>query len=471
MVQVPILSGIYAKTTADFARSFPVNLAPIAESGDGTGTGISKGYLKVAPGLRKVTSTVAIDRGGYVFNGRHMRVIGPMLYQVADDGVMTLVGSVGALGQGKPVTFAQSFDRLGIASDGALWYYKDDALTKVTDPDLGPVLSMAWQDGYFITTDGTSLIVTELNDPTSVDPLKYGSSEADPDPVTGILSLRGQVYALNRYTIEVFINGGTTGFPFARSRGGQIPKGCVGSAAFTPFVETFAFCGSGRNESPAIYLAGAGQGIRISPRGLDDALALLPEDKLAAVELEARNGAGMTELLVHLPNETWVYHWTASQQFDLPVWSRLAGGADVSSAYPARHFVFYGNEWWCGGADAIGVLDEQEPTFFGKSYGFQFDTPLVYNGRAGAIVHDLELVTLAGRVALEAFVDMSYTDDGVTWSQKRTASLGGVGDRDKRPCWRRGGRIRRWRGYRFSGLVSGPAAFARLEAQLEPLNG
>lgn len=468
MVQVPILSGIYAKTTADFARSFPVNLSPIAESGDGTGTGISKGYLKVTPGIRKVASTAGKDRGGYVFNGQHLRVIGETLFKIGLDGSPTAIGSVGA---GGPVTFAQSFDRVGISSGAGLWYYDGVGLTKVTDPDLGTVLSVAWQDGYFITTDGTSLVVTELNDPMSVDPLKYGSSEADPDPVTGLLTLRGQLYALNRFTIEVFINGGTTGFPFARSRGGQIPKGCVGAGAFSLFVETFAFCGSGRNEAPAIYLAGSGQGIRISPRGLDDALAALSADDLAAVELEARNGAGMTELLVHLPTQTWVYHWTASQQFDLPVWSILAGGLDLSQPYPGRHFVFDKNKWWCGTNEAIGVIDEAEPTFFGAKYAFQFDTPLLYNGRGGAIVHDLELVALGGRSGTPTAVHMSYSDDGVTWSQQRAASLGGAGARDTRPAWRKGGRIRLWRGYRFSGVVTGPAAFARLEAQLEPLNG
>jgi hypothetical protein len=43
-----------------------------------------------------------------------------------------------------------------------------------------------------------------LNDPTAVDPLKYGSSEADPDPILAIRKIRNEVYALNRHTVEVF---------------------------------------------------------------------------------------------------------------------------------------------------------------------------------------------------------------------------------------------------------------------------
>ena len=44
----------------------------------------------------------------------------------------------------------------------------------MTDLDLGVVLDFCWVDGYFMTTDGESLIVTELTDPMAVNPLKYG---------------------------------------------------------------------------------------------------------------------------------------------------------------------------------------------------------------------------------------------------------------------------------------------------------
>jgi hypothetical protein len=100
-----------------------------------------------------------------------------------------------------------SFDRLAIASGGRLYYW-NGTLTQVTDPDLGVVLDVVWVDGYFMTTDGESLVVTELSDPTQVNPLKYGSSEVDPDPVVALLKLRNEVYALNRNTIEVFDNVG-----------------------------------------------------------------------------------------------------------------------------------------------------------------------------------------------------------------------------------------------------------------------
>jgi hypothetical protein len=96
-------------------------------------------------------------------------------------------------------------------------------LTHVTDTDLGPVVDMLWIDGYTMTTDGTSIIVTELNDPTSVLPLKYGSAEEDPDMVTGLIKARDEAYALGQYTIQVFQNVGGNGFPVPAGQGREHP--------------------------------------------------------------------------------------------------------------------------------------------------------------------------------------------------------------------------------------------------------
>jgi hypothetical protein len=134
----------------------------------------------------------AFDRGGINWNGVMYRVMGTKLCTVSA-GAVSILGDVGGMG---PVTLDYSFDRLIIRSGTSLFYLKSGVLTQVTDPDLGPVLDAMWIDGYTMTTDGTSIVVTELNDPTSVKPLKYGSAEEDPDPVTGLIKLRDEPYIL-----------------------------------------------------------------------------------------------------------------------------------------------------------------------------------------------------------------------------------------------------------------------------------
>lgn len=123
------------------------------------------------------------------------------------------MGSV--LGSGY-CNFDYSFDYLAINSSPYLYLYSPEkGLKQVTDGDLGKVKDVVWIDGYFMSTDGEFLVVTELTDPFAVNPLKYGSSEADPDPINALFKLRNEVYALNRYTIEVFDNVGVKTFHLA----------------------------------------------------------------------------------------------------------------------------------------------------------------------------------------------------------------------------------------------------------------
>lgn len=465
-MQVPILAGVYGKTGPDFERSYPINLVPNVEE-----TGISKGYLRTAPGAVTKLTGAGFDRGGFVWNGSHYRVSGTSLLKIDPDLSTTTLGIIPGTGT---VAIDASFDRLAIAASGSLSYLQGTTLSGVTDPDLGTVVDMLWMDGYFVTTDGTSLVVTELNDPTSVDPLKYGSAEDDPDPLLGLLKLRGELYALGRYTIEVFHNSGSTGFPFARQRGAMIPKGVVGTRAKCLFVETFAFCGSGKDEQPGVYLAGSGQAVKISNRALDKALAALSDTELATVEMEARTGAGAQDLFVHLPDQTFVYSYNASQALDIPVWYRLASGSDAGDRYRIRNLTLVDGQWWCGDADsaAIGTLDDTTTRHFGAEAAIQFDASMIF-AEQGAICHALELIGSYGRAAVGADpkLFMSWTTDGVSFSQERAARIGGTGARAMRPAWRRNGRFAQWRSFRFRGVFDAPVSFSRLEAQLEPLGG
>lgn len=467
-MQLGILSGVYSQIGPDFERSYPLNLVPNVE-----GTGISSGYLRTAPGVDTFTTGRGKDGGGIVWNDLLYRVSGTKLISVTNDGVVELIGTVGGSGR---AGLTCSFDRLAVARNRKLYLYDTtNGFVQVTDPDLGPVLDVVWQDGYFITTDGTSIVVTELNDPTAVDPLKYGSSEADPDPIMGLGSRRGELIAFNRFTTEVFFNSGTTGFPFTRNRGAQVDKGIVGTAAKCRFLETYAFVGSGHNEQPQVYLLGEGQAQPISTREIDRLLAAMLDEDLAAVQIEAREGNGVKELYVHLPDQTLVYSHLASQDLNLPVWYRLAAGTDGLVPYRPRNFTLAYSEWHCGDAESsnLGVLTDLHGTVFDEPTNWQFDAQLVYSEGKGAVCHNLELVGFYGRAdpGQEPRLFMRWTDDGVEYSQERSARSGYSGQRSLRVAWRRNGFIRQWRSFRFRGVSGTPISFSRLEAELEALNG
>jgi hypothetical protein len=469
-MQLGILSGVYSQSGPDFEHSYPLNLVPNAEE-----TGISAGYLRSAPGVDTFATGKGKDGGGIVWNGVLYRISGTKLVKVTSAGIVTTLGTLGGTGQGR-MTF--SFDRLAVARNNNLYLYDTtNGFVQVTDVDLGVVIDLVWQDGYFVTTDGTSIVVTELNDPTSVDPLKYGSSEADPDPIMGIGSRRGELIAFNRTTTEFFFNAGTTGFPFERNRGAQIDKGVVGTHAKCRFLETYAMVGSGMNEQPQVYLLGEGQAATISTREIDRLLAQLTDEDLADIVLEAREGNGAKDLYLHLPDQTLVYSQLASQALEVPVWYRLASGTDANNPEPyrPRNFTLAYGAWHCGdlNSSSLGVLTDLHDNQFGEQAAWQFDAQLVYTKGLGAACHALELVGFYGRAnpGVEPMAFMSWTDDGLEYSQERAARLGFTGQRHLRVSWRRNGFLRNWRSFRFRGISGTCVSFSRLEAELEQLNG
>jgi hypothetical protein len=467
-MQVPILNGIYTDNGPDIRTSYPVNLVPVPKK-----SGISNGFLRPGDGLVSNGTGPGIDRGGINWNGTCYRVMGTKLVTVASNGAVSVLGDVGG-----PVTtlvtFDYSFDRLAIASGGRLYYWNSAlGLVQVTDPDLGVVLDVVWVDGYFMTTDGTSLVVTELADPTQVNPLKYGSSEADPDPVVALLKLRNEVYALNRNTIEVFDNVGGDFFPFQRIDGAQIQKGVIGTFGCCVYLETVAFLGSGRNEQPGIYLGANATAQKISTQEIDMLLLNYTEVQLAQVKLEARNDKNHQHLYVHLPDRTIVYDAAASEALGEQVWFTLTTSHVGFSQYRARNLVWAYDKWLVGDpqSSTIGYMVQDIGSHWGQIVRWEFGTLIAYNEGNGAIFNELELVALTGRVALgvDPIISTSYSVDGMAWSQDRPIRVGTTGSTKKRLAWFQQGHMRNWRIQRFRGDSQAHLSFARLEAQIEAL--
>jgi hypothetical protein len=465
-MQIPILNGIYTSTAGDFRVEYPRNMVPVVLK-----SGISDGYFRPADGIVGLGSGPGIDRGGIEWNGLLYRVMGTSLVSISSTNVVTTIGNVGGTGQ---VTFDYSFDYLAIASGGNLFLYRPSTgLQQVTDPDLGTVLDVVWVDGYFMTTDGEFLIVTELNDPFSVNPLKYGSSEADPDPVVALLKVRNEVYALNRHTIEVFDNVGGSLFPFQRVEGAQVQRGAIGTNACCIFMESIAFIGGGRNEAPAVWLIAGSNAEKISTREIDQILEEFTEDELSEVLVESRVDKGYRHLYIHLPDRTLVFDAAATTQAGSPVWFTLTSSIVGNSQYRAKNLVWVYNRWNVGDPASVnfGYLSDTLSSHWGVLNGWEFSTIIIYNESRGAIFHELELIALTGNSIFGADPSIwtSYTEDGLTWSQERVCKAGMTGVRGKRLSWLQQGRMRQWRAQKFRGTSDAQLSVARLEARLEPL--
>jgi hypothetical protein len=464
-MQIPLLNGVYSDSSPNFRTSYPVNLVPVPKS-----TGISDGYLRPADGIVKIGDGPGFNRGGINWRDQLYRVMGTKLVRVAPNGTVTEIGDVGSGGR---VSFTYGFDFLAVTSGGRLYLYDGTTLAQVTDPDLGTALTVVWVDGYYMTTDGEFLVITELNNPFAVDPLKYGSSEADPDPVKSLLKLRNEIYALNRHTIEVFDNTGQPGFPFQRIPGAQIQKGTLGTHTCCVFGEAIAFMGSGMNESVSIWVGANGTAQKIATREIEEILATYTEVQLLTVFMQERTEGAHQFLEIHLPDQTIVFDAAASQATQEPVWFILRSSLVGLGRWEVCDAVWCYDRWnVCKpAATDIGFLDKNLASHWGQTVGWEFGTIIVYNEGRGAIFHEMELVSLTGRVqpGADPTVWTSYSVDGLTYSVEKPARVGTLGQYDKRVVWLQQGHMRNWRIQKFRGTSEAQLAMARLEARVEPL--
>ncbi|MEN9885625.1 MAG: hypothetical protein RL758_203 [Pseudomonadota bacterium] len=467
LMQIPILSGLYADTAADLRTQYPRNMVPVPKQ-----SGVSQGYIRPADGIELFGSGPGVGRGGYWWNGVLYWVMGSKLCSVSSSGAITELGDVGA---GGPVTIDNGPDYLSIWSGGRLYYWDGSTLTQVTDTDLGNVIDGTWIAGYNLSTDGEFLIVTELSDKTAVNPLKYGTAEADPDPIVGVTKLLNEAYAIGRYTIEVFSNVGGDNFPFAPIEGAQVSRGAIGTKAFCKFGGSIAFVGSGKNEAPAVWAMAPGDATKLSTSEIDKLLLNYSEAELSACVVRAKVDKGHNWLMIHLPDVCLVYDLNASKAAQEPVWFELSSAVVGRSTYRARNLVWAYDRWIADDPTTsnLGVMTDEVASHYGEVVGWEFGTLMLYNEGRGGIVHDLELVALPGRVAFGAdpVVWASYSEDGETWSMERPIAAGKQGERLKRLAWRGNGMVRNYRMQKFRGTSDAKVSFMRLEARVEPLNG
>ncbi|WP_288384603.1 packaged DNA stabilization protein [uncultured Acinetobacter sp.] len=463
-MQIPILSGIYTDDNSDFRTMYPRNMIPVPKE-----NGIANGYLRPAEGIEQFSEVDGVDRGGINWNEECYRVCGDQLVKVKSTGEVVNIGHVSGTGY---CNFDYSFDHLAINSGSRLYLYDGTELKQITDPDLGKVKDFVWVDGYFMTTDGEFLVVTELNDPFAVNPLKYGSSEADPDPINALFKLRNEVYALNRYTIEVFDNVGGDNFPFSRVNGAMMTRGTLSPSTCCKYLDTIAFVGSGKNEPCSIYLCSNGGTQRIATREIDQILRQYTEAQLAECLLESRIVDAHQWIYFHLPDKTLVYDAAASQATNQQVWFFLCSGFG-EGRYLAQNHVWCYDKWIVGHPyqSNLGTLTNASGEHWGDVTEWSFGTQIIYNESRGAIFYQLELICLTGRTIFgkSPTISTQYSTDGSTWSNGREISSGKTGQRDKRLVWFQCGHMVNWRIQKFTGTSESRLSVARLEAQLEPL--
>lgn len=157
----------------------------------------------------------------YVISGHELWAINP--YKVA-----RLVGEIGGHGHCFIVDNGTHLG-IGTTADG----YAANRYGVITLP-VSNVVGVAYQDGMgvFATAgDAEEFWATDPDDMTTISGTSYSNADAMPDGLKGCVSDARELWLFGRKTIEIWNNTGASPFPFERSPGGVIQRGCLASGS------------------------------------------------------------------------------------------------------------------------------------------------------------------------------------------------------------------------------------------------
>lgn len=414
VANLPIIKGDRTVDNADYRDALPVNYTLVAREILG-----ASGYLISHDGLTLHATGFGVDRGGY-WNERqsiHFRVSGSKLASVGADGSIVSLGSVSGSDR---ASMTHSFNTQMIVADGRAWLY-DGTLTQMTDPDLGAPIDVTWVDSYYFFTDGEFLYHTDITDETSIDPLKFATSEFSPDPTLAVDRTSGnQVIVFDRYSTTWFENKATENFAFRRIANKFVKCGIVGTHCETELEGRFYIIGGGREEDVSVHQIGAGTYETIATREVTKILGTYTEAELSTAVLETRVKEGTRILIAQLPSHTLEFNSTIARTLGIDyAWTIVKSGITddtkwrgVNGVYDPRisKFVYGDNQ-----NSNIGILDETVATQYGEQVESIFYSPLVLMETMS--IDEIELNTIPGHQfnADDVTCGVSLTYNGLTY--------------------------------------------------------
>lgn len=447
-IKVPIICGDRIGSDSDYYDAIPVNLIGALRDIDG-----ETGYLYSHDGLSYYNSDIYGASRGALYNermGRSFR-FGSYAYEIFADDTTALLGGSIISGFGY-VSTPYSFNSFLIVGGGSSIVYRYDGVnfSQMTDPDIGQPIDCTWIDGYYIFTDGEYLYHTDINDETSIDPLKFATSEISPDKTLAVGRTQDNLLvAFNRYSTEYFINQANEQFAFTRLNQKALSVGIIGTKCWVEMGGQLFILGGRKEEQPGLHAIGSGQAVSISTRTIDLILSGYTEEELSTSKLESRTTDGVQLLYVMLPSDTLIFNATIAKTLGVnSAWSRLEsnGGRWIGVNIIYDPVL---NSWACGSRDdgKNFKLLKNTASQANMPVDSYFYTPSV--PAESFSIDELEINTVSGFNYNNVGLFVSTTSDLVSYSTEYSKELAIPLDYENRYIVRRLGYVRKRIAFKF----------------------
>ena len=476
-MKTPIIGSAYVTRSVNAADNRMINMYPeiIPEGGK------DPAYLMRTPGLRKLATIGAGPvRGMWQFNGLAFVVSGNKLYQLSSTWVATERGTL--LTSSGPVSMSDNGVQLMIVDNPNAYVYNTttSSFVRVTDPDFQGAVTVGYLDGYFVYNQPNSqlLWVTALFDGTNIDPLEFVSAEGSPDNLVALLVDHREVWLFGQNSVEVWYNAGLTDFPLQRIQGAFNEIGCAAAYSLARLDNGIFWLGSDARGNGIVYRSNGYTGQRISTHAVEWQIQQYGDVSDAIGYTYQQDGHPFYVLTFPSADKTWVYD-VATQG-----WHERAGWSNGD-------FTRHRSNCQMNFASEIVVGDYQN----GNIYAFDMETyaddtevqkwlrswralPTGQNNLKRTTQHAMQLdcetgVGLNTGQGSNPQAMLRWSDDGGhTWSNEHWASMGSIGNYQRRVFWRRLGMTLKLRDrvYEVSGTDPVKIAIMGAELIISPTN-
>jgi len=484
-MKIPLGLGAYESGSMPFSAQRCVNMyAAIAQD-----QALSDAILFGTPGTVQFGTAGALasdaSRGSVVMGGVEYVVNGTDLNSFDSEGVKTTLGTIAATSSGLVrVSMAHNGDKLCIVVPGGnayVWVASTTTFSQITDSDYQTSDTVVFSGGFYIftETDGTNWFVSNLNDPTAIDALDFGSAELNPDKIVAGFANYDNVWILGEVTAEPFRQIGGAGFPYERIEGASYEKGCHAKHTPIQWEGGFYFAGGGKNERTSIYRAGSsGEPEKVSTDAIDTEIQKFTASEISSAYsftygINGHSFVGFTFRSVIVTSRTFIFNVTASKLSGRYIWFEQQTGVS-ENAWRIASIDFVYNKLIVSDAidGRIGYLDEDVYTEYGEVILSEKVTPPIYIEGLSTIFHELELIIDAGQGLItgqgsDPQVMMDFSDDG--WRNKSYelwTDLGAIGEYFRRAEWRRLGHSPQFRSFRLRVTDPIKRTFIKLDTRI-----
>lgn len=402
---------------------------------------VGKGPVELlgSPGIASFSApSGGAGRGLFVMRGILYAVVGSNFYKIDADGGASLLGS---LPGSTKLTFAGNGVQIVFSNK---YIFSNGAVTAITDPDMPPVSTIDYVDGFVVYAESGSgrWGCSELYDGATYDALKFATAEAHPDDLVTLKVSQRQVLLFGQETTEIWYNSGQSGFPFERLSGGSLEYGALARLGVAKQDNSIFWLASDRTVR---RLTGQTP-VRVSQHGVEEKISSYA--RVDDCEAFPMNWNGHLWVVFRFPTAgaCWVYDVTTNEWHERASYgSSTWNVADAAECYGK---VFVQNSL----TGEVGYLSDAVYTEFGGILRREWTYPQVYAVNQPLVHSQIELVARTGTAPIGQVphVNLEISDDGGnTWLMLPPRELGRVGEYNHVVRWNRLGQARD-RVYRMS---------------------